>query len=109
MAKVYLPTQYLNKPCYVINDNYIRVYNTINLNQQNVVYDVYFRSDYLVRQTTATYNSNTLCDTINTYTDTIYYRYDISDILLIFFILFLFIFMLPYKIFSRVFGRWLKI
>lgn len=104
MAKIYLPTEYLNKPCYVINNGYIRVYNTTN-NSNNIVYDIYINQDYQVRRTTSGYSSSTYCDTMNQYTDDIYYRTDFDKILVIFLILCIFCFLLPLKIFVRFFRR----
>lgn len=104
MAKIYLPTEYLNKPCYVINNGYIRVYNTTN-NSNNIVYDIYINQDYQVRRTTSGYSSSTQCDTMNQYTDDIYYRTDFDKILVIFLILCIFCFLLPLKIFVRFFRR----
>jgi len=105
MSKIYLPTAYLNKPCYVINANYIRVYNTINTNQTNVIYDIYINQDYMVKQGTASYSSTTVCDNLNTYTDDVYYRTDIDKILVIFIIFCIVCILLPLKIFSRLFKR----
>lgn len=105
MSKIYLPTEYLNKPCYVINADYIRVYNTVYTNQNNVVYDIYIKQDYMIRQTTATYTSNTLCDRFNTYTDDFYYRTDIDKILIVFLILAFCCLWLPFKLFMRLFRR----
>lgn len=42
-------------------------------------------------------------------TNDIYYRSDFPDILIIFFFLFFFIIFIPYKLFARFFGRWLKV
>lgn len=102
---IYLPTDYLNKPCYVINDGYIRVYDTINEDYRNVVYDIYVNQDYMVKKGTATYSSKTVCDTLNTYTDDVYYRIDFDSILIIFIIMCIFCFLIPLKIFIRLFRR----
>lgn len=102
---IYIPTEYLNKPCYVINNGYIRVYDTINTNQSNIVYDIYINQDYMVRQTTANYSYNTLCDRLNTYTDSVYYRVDFVNILIMLTIFCIFCFVLPLKIFVRLFRR----
>lgn len=98
MSKIYLPTQYLNKPCYVVNNDYIRVYESTNNNYQNTVYDIYFKNDYMVRRNSSSYSSNTLCDNINTYTDEVFYRYDYDKSLISFAILFLFIIVVPFKL-----------
>ncbi len=104
MAKIYLPTEYLNKPCYVINNGYIRVYNTTH-NSNNIVYDIYINQDYQVRRTTSGYSSSTQCDTMNQYTDDIYYRTDFDRILVIFLILCIFCILIPLKLFLRLFRR----
>lgn len=105
MSKIYVPTEYLNKPCYVVNNDYIRVYNTINNNNYNVVYDIYFKNDYMIKESTANYSSSTRCDFINTYTDDIYYRYDFDKIILIFLFVVVFCVGPPIKIFFRLFRR----
>ena len=105
MSKIYLPKEYMNKPCYVVNNGYIRVYNTINQNYSNVVYDVYINQDYMVKQGTASYSSNTQCDRLNEYTDNFYYRLDIDKVLIIFLILVLVVVGGPLKIFLRFFKR----
>lgn len=102
---IYVPTEYLNKPCYVINNGYIRVYDTINTNQSNIVYDIYINQDYMIKQGTANYYSNTVCDRLNTYTDSVYYRVDFVNILIMLTIFCIFCFVLPLKIFVRLFRR----
>lgn len=104
---IYLPTEYLNKPCYVVNNGYIRVYDTIRTNQPNVVYDIYINQDYMVKKGIANYSSSTLCDTLNTYTDDVYYRTDLDSILIIFLIMCIFCFLIPIKVFTRLFRRFL--
>lgn len=104
MSKIYLPTDYLNKPCYVVNSDYIRVYNSTNSNN-NTVYDIYFKNDYMIKQGTANYSSNTICDHINTYTDEVYYRYDFHNILFIFLSLCIIFFAPGFKLFFRMFRR----
>lgn len=106
MAKIYLPTEYLNKSCYQVNANYIRVFETTHNNSSNTVYDIYINQDYQVRQGTANYSSSTVCDRINTYTDEIYYRTDMPQILLMFIIFCMIMFILPLKVFLRMFRRW---
>lgn len=105
MAKIYIPSEYLNKQCYIVNNDYIRVYDTTYTNQSNVVYDIYFKNDYMIKRNSANYNSNTLCDMINTYTDEIYYRHDFSTILWLFIGLCLVIFLIPIKTVFRFFKR----
>jgi len=107
MSKIYLPTDYVNNSCKVVNNDYIRVYT--NSTYTNWV-DVYFKSDYMLKSGSTNYSqNNVVCDSLNTYTDNIYYRYDFCNIIIIFFILLLFCFYFPYKIIGRMFGRWLRI
>ncbi len=106
MSKIYVPTEYLNKPCYQINNGYIRVFDTINNNQQNTVYDIYVNQDYMIRTSTSNYSYNTYCDRENTFTDDIYYRTDFPFILLTFFLLVLICFYFPFRLITRLFPRW---
>ena len=107
MAKIYLPTVHLNRPCKVINENYIRVYHTTNQGTgvTNTVTDIYFKSDYITRQTTASYTTSILCDSTNTYTDDFYYRYDFTNILINFLIMSIIMFVIPVTIYKRFFRR----
>lgn len=105
MSKIYLPSEYLSKPCYQVNQNYIRVFETTNMNTQNTIYDIYINQDYQIKQGTTNFSSSTQCDTLNTYTDDIFYRTDFDKILLIFIILFIFIINFPVKLFKRIFRR----
>lgn len=106
MAKIYIPTQYLNYSCKVVNNDYIRVYT----NNNNTTWtDIYFKSDYYLKNGQSTYSNNVTCDSLNTYTDNFFYRYDFDKSILIFFIIAIVCFWFPYKVFSRAFGRWLRI
>ena len=107
MAKIYLPSDLVNKDCKVVYNDYIRVYT----NSQHTNYtDVYFKSGYYIKQGT-TYQApgNLVCDNVNTYTDNIFYRFDSANSLLISFVLFIFCFYMPFRIFGRAFGRWLRV
>ncbi len=105
MSKIYVPTEYLGKPCYTINNGYIRVYDTINYNSSNKVYDIYINQDYMVKSSTSSYSNSTQCVDYNLITDEIYYRTDFADILLIFSILILFGFGFGISLFRRLFRR----
>lgn len=105
MSKIYLPTEFLNKPCYIVNNDYIRVYDSIDLNQQNVVYDVYINQDYMVKQSRASYSTQTVCDDLNVYTDDWYYRVDLFNILGCIFILSFFLILIPFQILFKFFKR----
>ena len=103
MAKLYLPTNYKNN-CNVFYDNYIRSYTN---NSRTEWVDIYYKDNYAEKIGSSTYGQNVVCDTLNTYTDDIYYRYDLSNSLIIFYILCVFIFLLPLKIITRLFRRFL--
>lgn len=106
MAKIYLPTELLNSNCKVVYNDYIRVYT----NNNNTTWtDVFFKSGYYLKNGQSSYATNISCDNINTFTDNIFYRYDCANSLLIFFIISIVCFYFPFKIFSRAFGRWLKL
>ena len=75
--------------------------------------DFYINSHYLQRTGTQSWgqwnSSLPICVSKSSFTTDVYYRNDFDSILIIFLILFIFIIVLPYKIMSRAFGRWLKI
>lgn len=105
MSKIYVPTNYVNH-CNVFNDNYIRSYT--NSNRTEWV-DIYYKDNYALKSGyTNMSNPNVICDTLNTYTDNIYHRYDFDSIIVIFSFMLIFCFYFPYRLISRMFGRWLK-
>lgn len=107
MAKIYLPSDLVNKDCKVVNENYVRVYDN---NTYTSWTDVYFKSGYYLKRGTSTYvGSNPVCDNINTYSDSVFYRYDLANSLIIFYIIVIFCFYFPYRIWGRCFGRWFRI
>ena len=74
MSKIYVPSDYVNH-CNVFNDNYIRSYS--NSSHTEWV-DIYYKDNYALKSgSTNMSNPNVVCDTLNTYTDNIYHRYDI--------------------------------
>ena len=98
----------------MVSDGHIRVYDRIPTGSpiNNVTYyDFYIRDDYIqtTGQTNYTnYTSYNCMDTSNFTTD-FWYRLDIDKILLCYIIIALVGLYFPFKIFSRFFGRWLKI
>lgn len=102
MSKIYLPTEYVNSPCKVINNGYIRSYTNSSLTEY---VDIYLNQDYMLRQGTNSYGYSGQCDTINTYTDNFYYRTDFPDILLMFSIFVLFGMYLPFRIIRRLYKK----
>lgn len=104
MSKIYVPEEYVNN-CNIFNDNYIRSYTN---NQRTEWVDIYYKDNYAEKIGSTNYSQSVYCDTLNSYTNNVYYRYDFDKILIMFFILLLFCFYFPYRIISRTFGRWLK-
>lgn len=107
---IYLPdTSYA---CYVIRDsNTIRAYETMPTLNSNVNYtDYYINSHYIFNNGTQNFNQYStlpVCNGAN-FTENVFYRNDLDSILIIFLILLLICFYFPYRIISRMFGRWLK-
>ena len=102
MSKIYLPSEYINSPCKVVNNGYIRVYTNSSLTEY---VDIYLNQDYMLKQGTYSYGYSGQCDTINTYTDNFYYRTDFPDILLMFSIFVLFGIYLPFRIIRRFYKK----
>lgn len=114
MGKIYLPEQINNNQCVVIqSDGHLRVYNARPSGiQQNVTYkDYYIRENYLSSSSNTTWNqyTNVNCLDNNQFTTDYWYRPDIWQSLICFIILALICLYLPFKIISRMFGRWLKL
>lgn len=116
MENIYLPVYDVNDyACYsVLDKDTIRAYKTQpQLDSSSEYVDFYINSHYLQKtgiQSWGQWNSSLpTCFTKSSITTDVYYRNDFDSILIIFLILFIFIIVLPYKIMSRAFGRWLKI
>lgn len=113
MAKIYLPVE-INNQCVEIKENHIfRVYSSApNGSQQNVNYTDYFIDfNYITNTGTETFTQDTTINCLNNeqFTTDYWYRLDIWQSLLCFLIIGLITLYLPYKIISRMLGRWLKI
>lgn len=111
--RIYVPQDTTYNKCYVLqNENVIRGYDRIPQNNQNYNYrDYYIHSDYIYRDgigSWSQYSTLPICLNNSEITNDIFYRVDISNILIIFFVLCFFIVIIPLKVFSRLFGRWLK-
>lgn len=107
---IYLPST--NYACYVVqNATTIRAYETMPRQNSTVNYtDYYYNSHYYFTNGTQTFSQYTTLPTCNgsNFTTNVFYRNDIDQILIIFFILLLVCFYFPYRIISRAFGRWFK-
>ena len=115
MGKIYLPIEVNSNQCpVVVSDGHIRIYDRVpnGTSINNVHYtDFYIRENYLQSENTTNYTPYTSynCLNIDQFTTDYWYRPDIWQSLLCFFIIGLVGIYLPFKIISRLFGRWLKI
>lgn len=104
MTKIYLPSEYLDKPCYEINENYIRVFDTTD-KENNKIYDIYLNNNYLIKEGTSKFDNSITCDSLYDFTDDFYYRNDFDKILIIFVIFAFIIIYLPSKLFMKMFRK----
>lgn len=109
--KIYLPNALTNSNCVVVRDrDTIRVYdNQPEQNNQWYSYtDYYVNSHYMTNtgaQQFGQYSTLPTCRNHNEFTNEEFFRNDFSDICIIFTILCLFVFLIPTKIFMRLFRR----
>lgn len=98
--------------CFVVQDsNTIRAYETTPRQNGSSNYtDYYINSHYIFKNGTQSWSNMSTLPTCSgaTFTTNVFYRNDICDILITFFILLLICFYFPYRIISRAFGRWFK-
>lgn len=110
---IYVPSDNVYDKCYVVqSEGVIRGYDRIPQNNTNYNYrDFYINSNYIYRDGVGSWSQYTtlpVCLDNSIITNDFYYRNDFDSICFIFMIFSIFIVYLPYKIFSRLFGRWLK-
>lgn len=110
MSKIYVPSDNTYNKCYVVqNENVIRGYDTVPRNNTNYKYrDYYIHSDYIYKEGNGSwsqYSTLPVCLSSSDITNDFYYRLDLSQILIIFFIMSIFGFYIPIKIFKRLFRR----
>lgn len=96
--------------CYVVqSEGVIRAYEEIPQNNSTIDYrDYYIKSNYIYRdgsQNFSSYSTLPTCLDNNNLTSEVFYRNDFDSILIIFFILSIFCFYIPLKIFMRLFRR----
>lgn len=109
---IYVP-DYSNSKCAVVNNSTaLRVYDSIPQNNQTINYtDYYYNSSYISSRGSQTFSQYTTlpsCISSSEITTNVFYRNDIDKILITTFILLIICFYFPYRIISRIFGRWLK-
>ena len=111
MNNIYLPIDDLSSySCYIVNDkDTIRAYKNTPVVNSTIDYDDYFvNSHYLMKsgqQIFGQYSSIPVCLDSSILTNDIYYRNDMPDILLMFLILCIFCFYIPFKIVVRFFKK----
>ena len=111
---IYVPQNDTYKYCpYVVNANSIRVYDRQpQINSSANYREYYYNGSYVYTdgsQTWNQYSTTPHCLSSNEVTSNVFYRNDIDKILICFIILLIIGFYFPYKIISRMFGRWLKL
>lgn len=114
--KVFVPEDNTYNKCYVVqNDSTIRAYNTQPNYNTTYSYREYFvNSHYLYRDGSGAWGNNQYsslptCISSSDITHNFYYRNDLSDILLSFFIIVIVCFWFPFMLFRRFFGRWFQL
>lgn len=112
--RIYVPQDTTYNKCYVVqNENVIRGYDRVPTNNSNYNYrDYYINSDYIYRDGNGTWSQYTtlpICLNTSEITNDYWYRLDLYKSAIIFVIISLFIVIIPLKLFSRLFGRWLKL
>ena len=109
-----MPSDTTYNKCYVVqSEGVIRGYDHTPANNVNYNYrDYYINSDYIYRDGIGSWNQYStlpVCLSNDVITNDYFYRVDLFKILIIFLILFIFIVKYPYRLFIRIFGRWLKV
>lgn len=108
---IYVPNKN-DYACFVVRDSdTIRAYENMPTQDSLVNYRDYFiNSNYLYKDGIETFSSSVpVCLDENELSTSFYYRNDLHNILIIFIIMFFIIIIIPYKIISRLFGRWFKV
>lgn len=105
---IYVPD--LGYSCYVVQDSdTIRAYKTTPQLDSEIEYrDYYVNSNYMYRDDTqnfSRYQQLPTCLDSSFLTSSVYYRNDFDSILIIFLILCIFCFLIPIKLFLRLFRR----
>lgn len=116
MENIYLPINSVDDfACYSVYDkDTIRAYRTMpTINGSSNYVDFYINSHYLESEGTQSWGQWTnylpTCISTNAITTDYYYRTDMPEILIMVIIIALCVIYLPYKIISRLFGRYLQL
>lgn len=113
MGKLYVPYQNVNDySCYIVYDSQtIRAYKNDLIIGNNDYTDFYVNTHYMQKDGTQLIESTIempVCMSTELLTNDPYYRNDISHILVFVSFILFFIF-LAIRIFSRIFGKWMKL
>lgn len=114
MAKMYLPIEVNDTQCItIVSDGHVRIYDKIpNGTSQRANYtDFYIRDNYLSSSGQEDFSQWTTknCIDYTQFTTDFWYRPDIWQSLICFVIIGGIGIYLPFKIISRLFGRWFKV
>lgn len=106
---IYVPS-YSSSNCVSIRSgDVIRVYATTPTSNSTINYvDYYINSHYISLEGTqifSNYATLPTCVSSAEVTTDFYYRNDLADIMIIFFIICVFAFYIPFKVFTRIFRR----
>ncbi len=99
-----------NYECFIVYDkDTIRAYKTTPSYNSDIAYtDIFVNSHYMTKngiQEFGRYSELPTCLSTTELTDDVFYRNDMPDILLMFLIICIFVFVIPLKIFVRLFRR----
>ena len=108
--KIFMPNDTTYNKCYVVqSEGVIRGYDRVPQLSTSYNYrDYYINSDYIYRDGVgqwSQYATLPVCLDSDVITNDFYYRTDFDSILVIFLIMCIFIFLVPFKIFTRFFRR----
>lgn len=108
---IYVPEKE-NYKCYVVrSEHVIRAYEEVPTNNSTISYrDYYINSNYIYNdgeQTFSQYTTLPVCVSMFNISSDVYYRNDFDQILVIFLIMCIFCFLIPLKVFLRLFRRFL--
>ena len=107
---IYVP-EYNNDNClYIYNSDIIRVYDNKPSHNTTISYkDYYIKSSYIYNEGSTTFSNYSIlpvCIDSNRITTDVYYRNDFPQIMFIFLALSFVCFVVPWKIFLRLFRRY---
>ena len=107
---IYVPNYESGNCAYIYNTDIIRVYDSVPRQNATIPYkDYYIKSSYIYNDGSTSFGSYTslpTCISDSRITTEVYYRNDFPQILFIFLALSYISFIIPLKIFSRMFRRY---